>query len=117
MQSRMTLVASAAAVSLLLAMAGVAGAYDQDTIPYQRGDPLTNGCPSGWEALQVTDLTDASSNYQLPGHLDATANGGNGDGVVCGKPFTPQEQAAQFPNAVVPVVFYLRDNDLPSVKS
>ena len=44
--------------------------------------------------------------------LAAAANGGNGDGVVCGKPLAPQEQAARFADALVPAVFDFGDNDL-----
>lgn len=110
--SKIAAAALAAAISVLLATAGVAGAFDQTVIPFQPGDPLTNGCPSGWEALSLVDL-------QLYGYhaflIDDPLNGGNGDGIVCGKPFAPQEQAARLPNAFVPVVFDFEDNSLPSV--
>jgi hypothetical protein len=34
--------------------------------------------------------------------------------MVCGQPFTPQEQAARFPgDTSVPVIFDFRENDLP----
>jgi hypothetical protein len=90
-----------------------AAARDQSVIPYQLGNPITNGCPAGSEALRVADL--APFGYRLPAIIDATQNGGNGDGIVCGKPFTPQEQAARFPNGTrVPVIFNFRDNYLPS---
>ncbi len=105
--------ALAAASSLLLATAGVAAAYDQSVIPYQPGDPLTNGCPSGWEALQLSDL--APYGYRVPFAVDSTANGGNGDGVVCGRPWTPAEMAARESGASVPVIFDFQDNSLPSV--
>ena len=105
--------ALAAAAALLLATAGVVGASDQNVIPYQPGNPLTNGCASGWEALSLSDL--GPYGYKVPFQLDDPANGGNGDGTVCGRPWTPQEQAARFPGAAVPVVFDFVDDSLPSV--
>jgi hypothetical protein len=108
MKTRITLAALAAALSLLLAMAGAAGAYDQTLIPYQPGDPLTNGCPSGFEALQDSVLIPYG--YQFPTFGDV-----NGDGIVCGKPWTSQEMAARLPNHVVPIIFEFEDNWLPSV--
>jgi hypothetical protein len=113
MKSRIAGAALAAAAALLLASAGVVGAFDQNVIPYQPGNPLTNGCASGFEALNLVDL--APHGYKAPSQLDDPANGGNGDGIVCGRPFTPQEQAARFPNAAVPVIFDFVDNSLPSV--
>jgi hypothetical protein len=92
----------------VLCLAGSAAAFDQAVIPYQPGDPLTNGCPAGWEALELTDL--APFGY----HVVSSGLDANGDGLICGKPFSPQEQAARFPNAFVPVVFEFTDNSLPS---
>jgi len=112
-KSRIAGAALAGATALVLATAGVVGASDQNVIPYQPGDPLTNGCAGGWQALELTDLTPYG--YKVPSQLDDPANGGNGDGIVCGKPMTPQEQAARFPSAAVPVVFNFVDNSLPSV--
>ncbi len=113
MHRRIMVAAVGAAFSLLIATAGVAGAYDQSVIPYQPGDPLTNGCASGWEALQLSDL--GRYGYHVPFAIDNPANGGNGDGVVCGKPWTPAEMAAREPGARVPVIFDFVDNNLPSV--
>jgi hypothetical protein len=96
----------ATSVAALVLAAG-AGAFDQSVIPYQLGSPTVNGCPSGFEALTLADL--ALYSYHLPFVLDAS---GNGDGIVCGKPLEPQEQAARFPDAHVPVVFDFTDNDL-----
>lgn len=90
-----------------LCFAGIAAAFDQTVIPYQPGNPLTNGCPAGWEALNLSDL--APFGY----HVVSSGLDANGDGVICGIPFTPQEQAARFPNAQVPVIFDFRDNNLP----
>lgn len=99
-----------AVLAASLAAAAGAGAADQTVIPYQPGQPLINGCPAGWEALALTDL--APYGYQVPAMLDSTANGGNGDAIVCGKPWTPAEKAARLPDAPVPVVFDFRENDL-----
>jgi hypothetical protein len=100
-----TLLAAAA-----LATAAAAGAADQNVIPYQQGDPHANGCPSGWEALDTGVL--ASYGYGA-GTIDLTANGGNGDGIICGKPWTDAEQAARLPGAERPVIFDFQDNNLP----
>ncbi len=111
MKSRIAGAALAAAIALVLATAGVVGASDQNVITYQRGDPLTNGCAGGWEALKLADL--APYGYKVPSLVDDPANGGNGDGTVCGKPWTPQEQAARLPDSTVPVIFDFIDNSLP----
>ena len=56
-------------------------------------DPPTNGCATenrtsevdhGMLHLAVADLT--ASGYRVPGIIDDPANGGNGDGFVCGVP-------------------------------
>lgn len=106
-----TLVAAAALAAGALATAAAAGAADQPVIPYQQGDPHANGCPSGWEALLVADL--APYGYRVPGTIDSPADGGNGDGIVCGQPWTAAEQAARLPGAEVPVIFDFADNNLP----
>jgi hypothetical protein len=106
----MTTKICAAALVAAAALAAAAGAgatgVDQSVIPYQPGDPHTNGCPSGWEAL--SDAVLVSFGYQAPTVVDA-----DGDGVICGKPWTSAEQSARIPNAHVPVIFDFRDNDLP----
>jgi hypothetical protein len=98
---------AAVAICASLATAGTAAAFDQTTIPFKPGSPTINGCPSGFEALALTDL--APYSYHLPFVLDAS---GNGDGVVCGKPLAPHEQAARLPDVDVPVVFDFQDNNL-----
>jgi hypothetical protein len=113
MNPRTTATAIVTAAALLAPAA--AAAYDQTAIPYQPGAPALNGCPAGWEALQVSSLTPLG--YGLPAKLDATANGGNGDGTVCGQPFTPQEQAARAPGETVPVLFDFRDNSLKAFQN
>ena len=103
----------AVALATALAVAATAGAtFDQSVIPFQPGNPQTNGCPAGFEALALSDLVPLG--YEVPSMLDATANGGNGDGIVCGHPWTAAEQAARLPNAVVPVIFDFEENSLPA---
>jgi len=100
-----------AATVATLALAATAGAVDQEVIPYQPGSPTANGCPSGFEALTLTDL--AKYSYHLPFVLDAS---GNGDGIVCGKPLSPKEQAVRFPDVPVPIVFDFTDNGLKAAR-
>jgi hypothetical protein len=99
-----------AVLVVALVLASGAAAFDQSVIPFQPGNPLVNGCPAGYEALQLSDL--ALYAYHLPFLLDNPANGGNGDGVVCGKPLSAQEQATRFPNVPVPIIFEFGDNGL-----
>jgi hypothetical protein len=104
-----TAAATIATAAALLAPAG-ASAFNQPYFPYQPGDPQLNGCQSGWEALKVSVLTAAG--YGLPAKLDATANGGNGDNTICGKPVSTAEEQARFSNENVPIIFDFRDNTL-----
>jgi hypothetical protein len=103
MKRLLVLVSSIAALAAALAVG--ASAFD-NTIPFTAGNPVVNGCPAAFEAIQVADFP---SNYKVPALLDNPANGGNGDGTVCGKPLTPQEQAARLPNADV-LIFNFTDN-------
>jgi len=50
--------------------------------------------------------------YVLPGEIDAVNNGGNGDGIVCGKPLNPvlQERICPAGQCPVPGVYQFRDN-------
>lgn len=50
--------------------------------------PLVNGCPSGHDLVDVAWAT--QQGYRLPAQLDDPANGGNGDGTVCGRAMGPQ---------------------------
>jgi hypothetical protein len=100
-----------AATVTALALAAAAGAADQNLIPYQPGSPTVNGCPAGYEALALTEL--AKYSYHLPFVLDAS---GNGDGIVCGKPLSPKEQAVRFPDVSVPIVFDFTDNGLKAAR-
>jgi hypothetical protein len=74
--------ASAAALGGLAAMS-VLGVAPASAVS------LADGCPAGYTALSVADLT--SQGYRVPGQVDDPASGllsygrpGNGDGVVCG---------------------------------
>lgn len=111
MRSRQSGLLASLLAAAALTSAAAAGAADQNVIPYQAGDPQLNGCPSGYEALSVDVLTPYG--YRLPALIDSTANGGNGDGIVCGHPLTAAEQAAREPGATVPVIFNFEDNNLP----
>jgi hypothetical protein len=111
-----TTAAMIATTAALLAPSAAA-AFDQTFIPYQPGDPQLNGCPSGWEALKVADLTPFG--YKLPAKLDSGqvgngGNGGNNDGVVCGKPVSSAEEDARFSSDSAPIMFDFRDNTLDS---
>jgi len=71
-------------------------------------NPSTNsGCPSGYVAKTLAEW--ASGGYtRAPAFVDNPANGGNGDGIVCGNdigkkdPSNPSLQLYQF-----------RDNNVP----
>ncbi|MGH2971840.1 MAG: hypothetical protein ACRDNM_09855 [Gaiellaceae bacterium] len=45
--------------------------------------PVQNGCLPGYHLMSVADLSAAG--YGVPALLDNPANGGNGNGIVCGK--------------------------------
>ncbi len=76
------------------------------------GTPPETGCPSSNEVLVVADLVPLG--YMVPQRIDDPANGGNGNGLVCGKPFNPVVQELQCPAATcpVPVVYYFREDSL-----
>jgi hypothetical protein len=99
------LVLGCSIAALAATFAAGAPAFD-NTIPFTPGNPVVNGCPAGMEAIRVADFP---SEYKVPAIVDNPANGGNGDGIVCAKPLTPQEQAARLPNAPV-LIFNFTDN-------
>jgi hypothetical protein len=107
MKTLLVLSGSLSALVAALALATGAAALDQSFVPFQPGNPMLNGCPAGLEALQVSDL--APLGYRVPSRVDSPANGGNADGVVCGRPWTPQEQAARLPGDTL-VIFDFTDN-------
>jgi len=49
------------------------------------------GCPHGFSALSVAELT--SEGYLLPAATDDPTNGGNGNGVICGRPIGYRDPA------------------------
>jgi hypothetical protein len=100
------LVLGCSIAALAATLAAGASAFD-NTIPFTPGNPVVNGCPAGFEAIQLADFP---SQYKVPAIVDSAANGGNGDGIVCGKPLTPQEQAARLPSATV-LIFDFTDNN------
>jgi hypothetical protein len=107
MKRRLVLGSGISTLAVALTLAAGASAFE-NTIPFTPGDPVVNGCPAGFAAIQVADFP---VQYRLPARLDNPANGGNGDGVVCGKPLNPQEQAARLPGETV-LIFDFRDNTL-----
>jgi len=72
--------------------------------------PPESGCASSNRVLVVEDLLDMG--YVLPGEIDDVSNGGNGDGIVCGKPLNPVVQESVCPASQCPVaiVYQFRDN-------
>jgi hypothetical protein len=73
--------------------------------------PPVSGCPAGFQTLSVATLTGLG--YRVPGFVDDPANGGNGDGVICGKPINPTRtaQLCGIPCGV-PVLYLFEDNRL-----
>jgi hypothetical protein len=74
-------------------------------------NPTETGCPTAYQVLSVADLT--ALGYHLPAQLDDPANGGNGDGLVCGLPLP---DASCGPECPVPVYYNFFDNNLPAQK-
>lgn len=97
-----------AGLIVMVALATGAGALEQASIPFQRGDPVLNGCAAGWEAIQLSDFP---PQYRAPARIDDPANGGNGDGIVCAKPWNPAEQAVRLPGEDT-LIFSFTDNTL-----
>jgi hypothetical protein len=71
--------------------------------------PTETGCPSGFQVLSVAELT--AQGYRVPAILDDPANGGNGNGLVCGLPL-PQQACG--PDCPVPVFYQFSDDNLPA---
>ena len=107
MHTRPAIGTGLAALTASLALVTGASAFD-NTIPFTPGNPLVNGCPAGFEAIRVSDFP---SGYRLPARLDDPANGGNGDGIVCGKPLNAAAQAARLPNETV-LLYDFSENSL-----
>jgi len=97
-------------VAATLSTAVVIAAITATAASANSGDPQNNGCPSGMDALNVVDLS--NQGYRVPAIIDSVDNGGNGDGVICGQPWTSAEQAARLPGADLQI-YSFRDNNLP----
>jgi hypothetical protein len=69
--------------------------------------PNETGCPSAFQVLSVAELT--AQGYRTPAIVDDPANGGNGNGLVCGLPL-PQQACG--PDCPVPVFYQFGDDNL-----
>jgi hypothetical protein len=87
------------------------GAQIVATASFAGATPLETGCPSSEQVLVVADLL--AMGYRVPAVVDGVDTGGNGDGIICGKPL-PVVQEMQCPasECPVPVVYYFRDNNI-----
>jgi hypothetical protein len=75
--------------------------------------PTETGCPSASQVLSVAELT--TLGYRVPAIIDDPANGGNGNGLVCGQPLPEAyRQATCGPDCPVPVIYLFRDDNLPA---
>jgi hypothetical protein len=73
--------------------------------------PPVSGCPAGFQTLDVATLL--TMGYHAPALVDDPANGGNGDGAICGKPINPTRTAQLCGSPCgVPVLYAFRDNTL-----
>lgn len=69
----------------------------------------SQGCPTAYDAVAVTELEAIDEDYRLPRILDTT---GNQDGLVCALAL-PEAIVTAF-DAPVPLVYQFRDNNLPA---
>lgn len=99
--------------ALALAGGGVVGMSVTPVLADSGSTPVTTGCPEGMLTLSIAWLQQQSPLYHAPSVIDDPANGGNGDGVVCGNPVAParSEKLCGGPCAV-PVLYDFRDNTL-----
>lgn len=73
--------------------------------------PSETGCPAGYQTLSVSWL-ESQGPYKVPAQLDDPANGGNGDGLVCGKPINPTRAPKLCGGpCAVPVQYEFSDNN------
>ena len=96
-------IAAAALVAAGLACAGVA--------PPASANPVVTGCPTGHPLTSVADLT--ASGHKAPARIDAAANGGNGDGLVCARLLPDAVCVAQSDPCLVDELYLFSDNVLP----
>lgn len=99
-------------VSSVAAAVVVVGAQILATASLAGATPPESGCPSSNQVLVVADLL--AMGYRAPAVVDGVATGGNGDGIICGKPLNPVVQERQCPasECPVPVIYQFRDNVL-----
>jgi hypothetical protein len=77
--------------------------------------PIETGCPSGDQVLVVEDLL--AQGYRVPAIVDDPANGGNGNGLVCGHAFSEAaRQQLCGPDCPVPIYYLFRDDNLKAQK-
>jgi hypothetical protein len=77
--------------------------------------PTETGCPSGDQVLVVEDLL--AQGYRVPAIVDDPANGGNGNGLVCGHAFSEAaRQQLCGPDCPVPIYYLFRDDNLKAQK-
>jgi hypothetical protein len=75
--------------------------------------PTETGCPSSSQVLSVAELIPLG--YRAPAIIDDPANGGNGNGLVCGLPLPEAyRQATCGPDCPVPVIYLFSDDNLPA---
>jgi hypothetical protein len=91
---------------LLLALLLLLGLLTATATPAAAIPPET-GCPSAFQVLVVEDLL--AQGYRAPAVIDNPANGGNGNGLVCGVPL-PEKVCG--PDCPVPVLYNFLDDDL-----
>ncbi|HUG29574.1 MAG TPA: hypothetical protein VMQ65_03545 [Candidatus Limnocylindria bacterium] len=99
MERRSRMLGLAAAGAMLMASSAVAFA----------ATPVQDGCPASMELLSVAELEE-SGPYQLPAYLDDPANGGNGDGYICGFPLPD----AAFGPGLDFTIYQFFENNLPA---
>jgi hypothetical protein len=98
--------------ALLLALLLLLGLLTATAAP-AAAIPTETGCPSGYQVLVVADLI--AQGYRVPALLDDPANGGNGNGLVCGLPLPePVRQQLCGPDCPVPVLYQFSDDNLPA---
>jgi hypothetical protein len=98
--------------ALTVATMTVVGATAMPAFAGSQNTPKITGCPEGFQTLTIAYLVGQSSNYHAPGIIDDPVNGGNGDGVVCGKEIGPERSAHLCGGpCVVPVLYEFGDNN------
>ena len=71
-------------------------------------NPSNNeGCPSGYVAMTLAEWA-ALGPYHVPALVDNPANGGNGDGIVCGNDIGKKDPS----NSSIQL-YAFRDNNVP----